>query len=171
MKNIQYNMVDTAGGDYMTTTATANNGWIGCHPDMSECYRTQLACSVSMTYLSGPDKYQFDSNGIPDHNAWGMAGNSATIVEQSNSFRVPRVPVLLDISEMTPAGQGAIAFAKNGVSIFGPYNSNCCDATFQEIRSMDYCLGHPANGNYHYHYFSYNTQGTFLLAKIIHILN
>jgi hypothetical protein len=143
----------------MTTTASASNNWVGCHPDMTDCYRTQLACSVSMTYLSGPDKYQFDSNGIPDHNAWGMAGNAATIVEQSNSFRVPRVPVLLDIDSMTPAGQGAIAFAKNGVSIFGPYNSGCCDATFQEIQSMDYCLGHPANGNYHYHYFSKNTEG------------
>lgn len=155
----------------MTTTASAANNWVGCHPDMDECYRTQLACSVSMTYLSGPDKYWFESNGIPDHNAWGMAGNSATIVEQTNSFRVPRVPVLLDISEMTPAGQGAIAFAKNGVSIFGPYNSGCCDATFQEIRSMDYCLGHPANGNYHYHYFSHNTQGIsksrFLSAKFL----
>ena len=54
----------------------------------------------------------------------------------------------------TDANQGAIGYATNGVAIFGPYNSGCCDATFQEIQTMDYCLGHPANGNYHYHYFS-----------------
>ena len=54
----------------------------------------------------------------------------------------------------TDANQGAIGYATNGVAIFGPYNSGCGDATFEEIQTMDYCLGHPANGNYHYHYFS-----------------
>ena len=58
------------------------------------------------------------------------------------------------IKEATDANQGAVGYATNGVAIFGPYNSGCCDATFNEIQSMDYCLGHPANGNYHYHYFS-----------------
>ena len=24
---------------------------------------------------------------------------------------------------------------------------------------MDFCMGHPANGGYHYHYFAKNTEG------------
>ena len=57
------------------------------------------------------------------------------------------------------SSKGPIAYAVNGVRIFGPYNSGCCDATFDEIRSMDFCLGHPAAGVYHYHYFAHNTEG------------
>ena len=62
--------------------------------------------------------------------------------------------------EVTLAPQGTIAYAVNGVSIYGPYNSHCCDATFDEMISMDFCVGHPGGGNYHYHYFAHSTQGT-----------
>ena len=50
----------------------------------------------------------------------------------------------------------------NGVAIFNGYNSGCCDATFVEIQSMDFCMGHPANGGYHYHYFAKNTEGMMI---------
>ena len=81
------------------------------------------------------------------------------ISEQSVAFRIPQVPVLKDLSEANGAPQGQIGMAVNGAAIFGPYNSGCCDATFGEIQTMDYCLGHPANGNYHYHYFAHSVSG------------
>ena len=43
--------------------------------------------------------------------------------------------------EATDANQGAVGYATNGVAIFGPYNSGCCDATFNEIQTMDYWNG------------------------------
>ena len=46
--------------------------------------------------LSG-ERIQIDSNGIPDHSAWALTGSTSTITEQSNSFRVPTVPVLSSI--------------------------------------------------------------------------
>ena len=45
------------------------------------------------------------------------------------------------IKEATDANQGAVGYATNGVAIFGPYNSGCCDATFNEIQTMDYWKG------------------------------
>ena len=45
------------------------------------------------------------------------------------------------IKEATDANQGAVGYATNGVAIFGPYNSGCCDATFNEIQTMDYWNG------------------------------
>ena len=159
----QYNMVSDAGGTETNVYASEDNGWRGCHAEQDlPCYETELACSVSLSDTganSDIPRIIFRSNGIPDHNSWAMAGRASTIEEQNNVFRVPKVPVLLDVDSNTPAGQGAIAYASNGVSIFGPYNSGCCDATFVEIRSMDNCLGHPAGGNYHYHYFAKSTQG------------
>lgn len=86
-------------------------------------------------------RIQIDSNGIPDHSAWALTGSTSTITEQSNSFRVPNVPVLLSMEQSTDANQGAVGYATNGVAIFGPYNSGCCDATFNEIQTMDYWNG------------------------------
>ena len=86
-------------------------------------------------------RIQIDSNGIPDHSAWALTGSTSTITEQSNSFRVPTVPVLLSMEQSTDANQGAVGYATNGVAIFGPYNSGCCDATFNEIQTMDYWNG------------------------------
>ena len=83
-----------------------------------------------------------------------MTGQTSIITEKNYAFRVPKVPVLLPLNQATDANQGAVGYATNGVAIFGPYNSGCCDATFEEIQTVDYCLGHPANGAYHYHYFS-----------------
>ena len=51
--------------------------------------------------LSG-ERIQIDSNGIPDHSAWALTGSTSTITEQSNSFRVPTVPVLLSIEAGIP---------------------------------------------------------------------
>jgi len=45
------------------------------------------------------------------------------------------------VKEATDANQGAVGYATNGVAIFGPYNSGCCDATFNEIQTMDYWNG------------------------------
>ena len=45
------------------------------------------------------------------------------------------------IKAATDANQGAVGYATNGVAIFGPYNSGCCDATFNEIQTMDYWNG------------------------------
>ena len=107
-----------------------------------------------MTSVSSGTRLQLLSNGIPDHSAWAMTGQTSIIEEKNYAFRVPKVPVLLPLNQATDANQGAVGYATNGVAIFGPYNSGCCDATFEEIQTVDYCLGHPANGAYHYHYFS-----------------
>ena len=45
------------------------------------------------------------------------------------------------IKEAADANQGAVGYATNGVAIFGPYNSGCCVATFNEIHTMDYWNG------------------------------
>ena len=85
--------------------------------------------------------------------------NNSVITEQSVQFRIPQVPVLTHAAGDESAPQGQIGMAVNGAALFGPYNSGCCDATFDEIQTMDYCLGHPANGNYHYHYFAHAISG------------
>ena len=156
-------MVTQTGATAVNVKANANNGYVGCHPDHDlPCYRTELPCSVTLsdsTMASGIPRILIRSTGIPDHNSHALTGQVSNIGEQNHIFRIPQVPQLLALSEATSANQGPIGYAVNGVPIFGPYNSGCCDATFEEIRSMDYCLGHPANGLYHYHYFSQNTQG------------
>ena len=147
----------------MSTTAGASNSFFGCHPDQTfPCYRTELECSMEMTDATTNNaivRLLIRSNGIPDHNSWGMSGPDATIEETNHIFRIPRVPVLTDITEAVELPLGPIGYAVNGVPIFSPYNNVCCDATFQELSSMDFCIGHPAQGNYHYHYFAKNTEG------------
>ena len=53
------------------------------------------------------------------------------------------------------AGSGLIGFATSGVPIYKPYNSDCCDAIWDELKSMDFCAGHPNNQEYHYHFHAY----------------
>ena len=132
-----------------------NNNWDGCHYNQQlPCYKNEFECEVALTSVSSGTRLQLISNGIPDHSAWAMTGQTSIITEKNYAFRVPKVPVLLPLNQATDANQGAVGYATNGVAIFGPYNSGCCDATFEEIQTVDYCLGHPANGAYHYHYFS-----------------
>ena len=132
-----------------------NNNWDGCHYNQNlPCYKNEFECEVAMTSVSSGTRLQIISNGVPDHSAWAMTGQTSIITEKNYAFRVPKVPVLLPLNQATDANQGAVGYATNGVAIFGPYNSGCCDATFEEIQTVDYCLGHPANGAYHYHYFS-----------------
>ena len=75
---------------------------------------------------------------------------------------MPKVPTLLseDDAIAQGAGAGTIGFALNGVSLFKPYNGDCCDAIWDELASMDHCLGHPVMpaGNYHYHFFAWGPE-------------
>jgi len=154
----------TYSSDAVNEYASAANNWNGCHYDMSlPCYRKQIDCSITVTVNPTPNalqRIQFESNGIADHNSWALTGRNSATVETNSAFRVPRVPELLPLADAVDAPQGPLGFAINGVAIFGPYNSKCCDATFAEIQSMDYCLGHPSpNDAYHYHYYPKSTSG------------
>ena len=144
--------------------ATSDNGYTGCHTDRNlPCYKTEYACSMETSEVTnngnGVTRVQFDFNGVPDHNAWGLTP-SGTVVGTDKSYRLPKNPTLLTEAEGIEQGApaGLVGFGINGVSIFTPYNSDCCDAIWDELASMDYCMGHPANGNYHYHFFAYGNQ-------------
>ena len=78
-------------------------------------------------------------NGVPDHHAWGMSGSLAWIQEVKSSIRLPKAPKLLSIEEAKAqgAGAGTIGFALNGVSIYKPYNSSCCDAVYARALWMN----------------------------------
>ena len=82
-------------------------------------------------------------NGVPDHHAWGMSGSLAWIQEVKSSIRLPKAPKLLSIEDAKAqgAGAGTIGFALNGVSIYKPYNSSCCDAVYaRALRMNQQCL-------------------------------
>ena len=70
---------------------------------------------------------------------------------------MPRAPVLLTEAEGVAQGcdNGLVGFALSGVAMYKPYNSNCCDAVWDELVSMDYCVGHPNGHQYHYHFHAY----------------
>ena len=112
-----------------------------------------------VTMNNGITRIQFDFNGIPDHNAWGLTP-AGEVLSTDKSYRLPKNPTLLTEEEAIAqgAGTGTVGFALNGVSIFKPYNGDCCDAIWDELASVDYCLGHPVNGNYHYHFFSWGPE-------------
>ena len=114
------------------------------------------------TAQNGVTRIQFDFNGIPDHNAWGLTPGGSILGRDNNSYRLPKVPTLLseDDAIAQGAGSGTIGFALNGVSLFKPYNGDCCDAIWDELASMDHCLGHPVMpaGNYHYHFFAWGPE-------------
>ena len=120
--------------------------------------RTEHVCEMETdTFINnrGVERHVFTMNGIPDHNAWGLTGRTAWFDENRSSVQLPKAPTLLSIEEATAqgAGSGTIGFALNGVSMYKPYNSNCCDAVYDELISMDHCMGH---GNpYHYHFLAY----------------
>ena len=55
-----------------------NNNYEGCHPDhraFGGCKKTDLQCRMATSTVAannGVVRHQFDFNGIPDHNAWGL---------------------------------------------------------------------------------------------------
>lgn len=118
-----------------------------------------------VTANNGIVRHQFDFNAVPDHNAWGMTP-SGKIQERNYSFRLPKAAVLLTRAEGVAqgAGTGIIGFALNGVPIYKPYNSNCCDAVWDELNSMDYCMGHPNAQEYHYHFHAYGNYNKCLMS-------
>ena len=122
------------------------------------CMRTEHVCEMETDMFvnnKGIERHVFTMNGIPDHNAWGLTGRTAWFDENRSSVQLPKAPTLLSIEEAQAqgAGSGTIGFALNGVSMYKPYNSNCCDAVYDELVSMDHCMGH---GNpYHYHFLAY----------------
>ena len=85
------------------------------------------------------------------------SGREAFFEPREVSYRLPKAPVLLSEAEgiAQGAGAGTIGFAINGVAMYKPYNSNCCDAVYDELLSMDHCMGHPGQGHYHYHFLAY----------------
>lgn len=147
-------------------TATAANDWNGCHLDQGlPCYRSQRLCDLDVSLFvpnnpSKPTRIHLNASGIPDHNAWGLVENSYIGHQDNANIRIPKSPIMLPIAEAMQqgAGLGAVGVALNGVAIFNPYNDDCCDVTFKELKTMDYCLAHPAQGRYHYHMFSRSSQ-------------
>ena len=113
----------------------------------TESQKTNLATSVSLTVdPSNEDQLLFTSNGIPDHNACSGPPNSA-VTAQTYSYTIPRYPALKDgtpDSTWPSTNMGAIGFAINGVPIYNPYDSACCDAGLYELTSLDACYAHPA---------------------------
>ena len=166
----QYNLRDSMGpGGTVDTmeinrTASAANNYDGCHPDQGlPCHKSARMCGVTaqFSYPNNPNKpvrIHLNATGIPDHNSWSF-GDLSYIGTQSNfQIRVPAYPTLLseEAAIMQGAGMGAIGMAINGVAIYTPYNKECCDVAFKELKTMDYCLAHPASGQYHYHMFSWS---------------
>ena len=125
----------------------------------TESQKTFLATSVSLVVDASDEDYLlFTSNGIPDHNSCSGPPNSA-ITAQNYSYRIPRYPTKkagTPDSTWSATNMGAIGFAINGVPIYNPYDSACCDAGLYELTSLDACYAHPAGtqGNYHYHVWS-----------------
>uniref|UniRef100_UPI0019397578 uncharacterized protein LOC120331156 n=1 Tax=Styela clava TaxID=7725 RepID=UPI0019397578 len=90
------------------------------------------------------------SNGIPDHDTGLFDGNPNSIDAQTYEFTVKKDPTHATSSSCTP--MGPIGMAVNGVAIFNPYTSECCDAGMEEFDLLDQCHGHPSPRNaYHYH--------------------
>ena len=115
-------------------------------------------------------KLVFTSNGIPDHNACAGPPNSV-VDEQSYSYSIPRQPTLKqgDPSTFAATKGGEIGFALNGVPIYNPYDSDCCDAGLYELTSLDACYAHPngQGGKYHYHVWSECLQPCTGTSKLI----
>lgn len=165
---------NTAAGAYeWTEYADPDSGnYEGCHPDQGNgrrgCMKTDLQCSMAtseVTANTGLVRQQYDFNSIPDHNAWGLTPNG--LVQESNySYRLPKAAILLSEAEGVAqgAGTGIIGFAVNGVPIYKPYNSNCCDAIWDELSSMDFCVGHPNQNEYHYHFHAYGNYDKCLMS-------
>nr|CAB3262657.1 uncharacterized protein LOC100181491 [Phallusia mammillata] len=94
------------------------------------------------------------SNGIPDHKTGIFDGTSRStpnyLLEQDNTWIIPATPRYARKVKCLP--MGTIGMAINGVSIYNPFDSKCCDAGLTEANLLDICWGHPnGRGSYHYH--------------------
>jgi hypothetical protein len=88
------------------------------------------------------------SNGIPDHNA------CRSISPQTYRYTIPKTPTKRsgNQEDFAATNMGVIGVAINGVPIYNPYDSKCCDAGLYEFTTLDLCYAHPARKqNYHYH--------------------
>ena len=67
------------------------------------------------------------------------------VIEGSYSYRIPRTPVKKagDQSTFSATNMAAVGFALNGVPIYNPYDSSCCDAGLYELTALDLCYAHP----------------------------
>ena len=154
---------------YLDYVLTPDTNYIGCHPTQKgssrrgessgshECYMTDYSCEVSAE--RDGNNIKLAANGIPDHHAWGLTPGEAEVKPQKYNYDIPSAPVLLSLEESMKqiVGGGVAGLAVNGVPFFNPYNSKCCDVMFDELATMDFCLGHPMpGGNYHYHFFGYD---------------
>lgn len=77
----QYEKVDTEGGTALNRKASASNNWDGCHYNHQlPCYKKELKCEVSTalaTQNGSTPRIQLTSNGIPDHSAWALTGQTS----------------------------------------------------------------------------------------------
>lgn len=112
-----------------------------------------LRCFVSVDV--GADSFRIQSNGIPDHNAC-TAPPRSTVDSMSYDYQIPLKPQKLPAMPTESTNMGVVGFAKNGVPIFNPYDSSCCDAGIYELEDLDLCYAHPngPGGAYHYHTWS-----------------
>lgn len=114
----QFTKSDLSGGSEYNVEASSSNDFYGCHPQQDlPCYKTDFACSITLSDASvnTTPRILITTSGIPDHNAWGLTGADGQITETTTRFRVPLVPVLLDLSEAEATGQVWV-LAKNFVS-------------------------------------------------------
>ena len=132
--------------DYNTT---GNDGW---------------NCKVNFTIDDG--NITIITNGLPNHDFHSGPGCCANSME--TSYTIPLEPtddpecepeISTENCTMAPE-RGAIAFAVNGVPIFGPEDGPGGDAValhegaYEEDRQhiwLGLCHGHSAGGQYHYH--------------------
>ena len=102
----------------------------------------------------GYTEHRLTSNGIPDHDTDTFPGltNPNSILLQSYYVNIPKFPVIVTEPICLPSNT-PIAFAKNGIPIFSPYNSNGENVVEgQNSERFDVCDGHPnKTGKYHYH--------------------
>ncbi|MEM7152760.1 MAG: YHYH protein [Myxococcota bacterium] len=104
-----------------------------------------------LTAMCTEDRLIVQSNGIPGYEFQPITPND--LQASDFQFQAPRNP--------TEAGQpttipllGTVAFAINGMPIFGPNEAEFPDPYGDPIFNgiMDFCLGHTAmGGRYHYH--------------------
>ena len=89
------------------------------------------------------------SNNIPDHSLFTNNPNCAA--EQSFTFKIPKVPELLDKPIKISKEIQEVGVALNGVVLSGPYDSEGKIAIYN--RKIGQCGGHAdPRGMYHYHY-------------------
>ena len=81
----QYDKVDSEGGTALNRVASDNNNWDGCHYNHNlPCYKKALQCDVSTelaTQNGSTPRILLSANGIPDHSAWALTGQTSGNVQ------------------------------------------------------------------------------------------